>query len=983
MGWPSTEYHFKNMRDELYRDIEMIIQSEPFKPDNRIHLVIFTGDLTYSGTRDQFIEFSEALNHMWKFFDDKINSKPFFACIPGNHDLKRPTEGTNDYFIADNMKDKYCSDTKFNSDFWKNLSSSPQGKMIKGCFKDYVNWYEEIELPKLMSENSGILPGDFSAKFEQNDISIGLIGLNSAFLHLGDDVYEKLEINPQQFYAVCDDDPIQWLEEFDFTFLLTHHGVDWYHDKAKTRYHADIYKSERFTSHIYGHIHEAKTEINSISGAAARRYMIGKSLYGLKKYKDHKSNEEILRSHGYSILHLSVDNDHSMIKVFPRASILKSSGNYEIDRDQDFSLDKKDGSLTLFNKQIFKRRKKEKVSLGDIEAEEIREVRYADIYETREKILRDINYLKILKEIEDHVTVLWKRHTGTRWEPLHDSNHNRQVEKALYRLIPEDKFNNLEPYEWFILLASVWLHEIGMIIGLFKKEDEENMIEIGDIYALKVREIHEERAIRYIEEAHEILKITKYKESIQFCCRHHRKRIPIPKLSEEGLQKIQVNTPLLVAYLRLALATHLDVGIDEENLIELMHTPGLSWEDRFHWQKQKWIEDIIINHENYLIIVKAYSPPKESFLNEIFPEKLIEGMREGLLTVRDILAKGGISFFYDVEHDSSGIIDEEYINQMQLIRSNIDLEEISSASRAYETVLETFDKFTSDDIKKSGDLVHSYFKNIEKVLKYRPCHTLIRNLNTELSDIFKDEDASPEIKLTRIRDLIMKKKDDREGIITGIKENSKPFLLDKGSVLVYGYSTMVIHALSSIPENIRMETEIYVAECRGKTQFNLINDMIYNDGLQYVKKCEKMNFKTIHFIPDISIANLMKRGFISKVLFGANGIDRETGNFGHTCGHLMVANLASIYDVQLYVISDSSKIGKLQYDAETNRKINWLPEIKGYSELYSKINLLNPREDTVSSDLISMIITEKGIKYPKKNHRQGRILMHQMSNNEL
>ena len=187
------------------------------------------------------------------------------------------------------------------------------------------------------------------------------------------------------------------------------------------------------------------------------------------------------------------------------------------------------------------------------------------------------------------------------------------------------------------------------------------------------------------------------------------------------------------------------------------------------------------------------------------------------------------------------------------------------------------------------------------------------------------------------------------------------------SILIYGYSTMVIHALESIPAKVREKTEIYIAECRGKTQFNLINKMIYNDGLQYVKRCRSMEFKTLYFIPDISVANLMKRKKIGKVLFGANGIDEDSGNFGHTCGHLMVSDLACIYNVPLYVISDSSKIGKLGYDDGTNReKINWLPKIKGYSDVYRDMELINPREDTVPSDRITMIITEKGVQQPQR-----------------
>lgn len=479
LGCPSTEYHFENMYDELYYDIQLTLQSEPFDPQSRIHLVVFTGDLTYSGSDDQFIKLSNILDKMWRFFNDKLNSNPFLVCIPGNHDLKRPAEGTNDYYIADNLKNKYYSDVKFNNDFWGNFSSSPQGKMIRACFKDYTNWYENLKLPKLKLDNTGIMPGDFSTKFEENEISIGLVGLNSAFLHLGGEAYQKVEINPRQLFAVCDDDPTQWLKDFDFTYLLTHHGVDWYHKKAKTKYHSDIYKPERFSSHINGHIHDAKTEISSISGAAARRYVIGKSLYGLKKYKDHKSHEEVLRSHGYGIFHLSKDDDYKTMKLFPRASVLKSSENYEIDRDLDFTLDRKDGSLNLIRKQISIRKKEARSDSKELETDEISQIRYADVYETRKRILRDDNYLKILRKIEIHVTEIWKVHSGIRWEPLHDSNHNRQVEKALYKLIPEEKFGKLEPYEWFILLASIWLHEIGMIIGLFKIEDEKKVEELG------------------------------------------------------------------------------------------------------------------------------------------------------------------------------------------------------------------------------------------------------------------------------------------------------------------------------------------------------------------------------------------------------------------------------------------------------------------------------------------------------------------------
>jgi len=974
LGWDSPDYHFNNMRDELYDDIKITLEHPPFDGSGEIHLVIFTGDLTFSGSENQFIELSRVLDHMWDFFDDKIDSTPALACIPGNHDANRPEDGSDQYWLTEHMREKYFSDPNFYNSFWEKITTSSQGKVIQNCFKEYTDWYSsKLSQPKLEIKQ-GIMPGDFSAQFEKNGISVGLVGLNSAFLHLGDNAFKKIEINPLQLFAVCNGDPSEWLKNSDFNYLLTHHGPDWYYDQSKTRYNSEIYKPERFSSHIYGHIHDAKTEIANISGSGERRYQVGKSLYGMKECKIAGSKSKVKRSHGYSLIQLTKDDSHISMKLFPRASVLRGSEVYEIDRDPDFSLDRAEGWVPpLFQKQITKDKitvkKKPGKSLKDIISKDQK-----DIYETREKILKDENYLQKLKEIEAYVTKLWKPHSGTGWTPMHDANHNRQVEKALYKLIPENKYNNLQPYEWFILLSSIWLHEIGMIIDLFGQEDKNEKKRLKDAFKLKVREIHHERACKYIEENHKILGITGYEKPIQFCCRYHRKSIPIPKkVTEEGRFSIDIDIELLVAYLRLALATHLDVAVNDDYLFELMHTPGLSWEDRFHWQKQKWIDDIIINHENYLITVMAYAPPPESFLNDIFPDKLIEDMREGLLIVRDTLAKGKISFFYDVEHRDAGAIDVAYINQMQLIRSNIDLEETSSATQAYNTVLVTLEGFTNGDLENSMSLVESYFENIKRVLNSRPCHTLIRKLSSELSEILDNIGYTPEQMLIRIHELVQRKQTDREDLSNRIKQNSKPFLSDGKSILIYGYSTMVIQALESIEETLRKKTEIFIAECRGKTQFDLINSMKYNDGLHYAKRCRLMGFKKLYFIPDISIANLMKRGFIGKVLFGANGIDKKTDNFGHTCGHLMVADLAFIYNVPLYVITDSSKIGELGYDDETNREINWLPKIKKYSKVYDSIELLNPREDTVGSDRITMIITENGVIHPRKHKMFGQL----------
>lgn len=252
----------------------------------------------------------------------------------------------------------------------------------------------------------------------------------------------------------------------------------------------------------------------------------------------------------------------------------------------------------------------------------------------------------------------------------------------------------------------------------------------------------------------------------------------------------------------------------------------------------------------------------------------------------------------------------------------------------------------------------------------------MRNLNERLSTIFSDPGKDEGKKIDFVKELITQQIAERDRIEKKICENAKPLLLDKKSMLVYGYSSKVTSVLRAVPVDILSETEVYVAECRGKMQFNLIDQMVYNDGLHYIKKLKECGVKKLHFIPDNSVANFMRRGLIKKVLFGANGIDQQSGDFGHTSGHLMIADLAIIYNIPLYVIADSSKIGNLEYRDYINRDIRWLPKYKGHSDDNSSINLLNPREDTVEANKITMIITENGIQFPKHNRNIAKISLY-------
>jgi len=74
-----------------------------------------------------------------------------------------------------------------------------------------------------------------------------------------------------------------------------------------------------------------------------------------------------------------------------------------------------------------------------------------------------------LEKIEQHVRELHENKKAFKqlsYYTPHGSGHYEAVEGIIYKLIPEHKHIELSESERFFLLASAWLHDIGMIRGI-------------------------------------------------------------------------------------------------------------------------------------------------------------------------------------------------------------------------------------------------------------------------------------------------------------------------------------------------------------------------------------------------------------------------------------------------------------------------------------------------------------------------------------
>lgn len=279
------------------------------------------------------------LDPLWERLHELGSSEAKLLAVPGNHDLLRP----------DSKSDNPASDTLLSEDgfarvadrFWADSACSYRG-VIDEAFAPYLDWWNLVS-HRPNSITCGALPGDFAVTLSVADHSIGIIGLNTAFLQLSTGDYrERLVWNAKQLLALFPAGIDRWLADHDQCLLLTHHGSDWLTPEARSHGETEIAPAGRFAAHIFGHMHE--TEIRHIRRGGsdkAARPLQGCSLFGMEKRGDPPT---VQRAHGYSAGRILFDEDGAALRLWPRIATSKT-GTWRYIRDHEHAeLDSDEGS---------------------------------------------------------------------------------------------------------------------------------------------------------------------------------------------------------------------------------------------------------------------------------------------------------------------------------------------------------------------------------------------------------------------------------------------------------------------------------------------------------------------------------------------------------------------------------------------------------------------------------------------------------------
>jgi hypothetical protein len=436
------------IKKELFKDIEFI-KGEIGKID----IVFFTGDLTQSGKKEEFDELTVFLKELWSHFK-KLNSEPILIAIPGNHDLNRPESTRATVKVLKN----YHLDLEFQEVFWSGLAGkSEYHELISTCFDNFCKWYKEVPLPK-PNLKYGLIPGDISTEILINNISLNIIGLNTAFLELsGDDYIGKLAIHPSQLNALTGSNSLEWAESANISILLTHHDPKWYDKQSLGYYNNDINPANTFYSHLCGHLHEANTSQSGVVGSGLRKIQLAPSLFGLQKI-----NNQLDRIHGYYAGSYLLEGNNINEIFYPRKANKKYDDSYGIDADTGYHLGKK-GYLE-FNSSLTK----EVTSLNTDTAFSV------DI-----KVVKSENPEIDIPVTEDNILDLKSNPNNAKeFEQIPKISYSTLSQHANIRLVEQGKFVDLIKRDRFAWLLTDWgLNEngfIGSIIGHLNLDNTKN-----------------------------------------------------------------------------------------------------------------------------------------------------------------------------------------------------------------------------------------------------------------------------------------------------------------------------------------------------------------------------------------------------------------------------------------------------------------------------------------------------------------------------
>lgn len=284
----------------------------------------------------------------------------------------------------------------------------------------------------------------------------------------------------------------------------------------------------------------------------------------------------------------------------------------------------------------------------------------------------------------------------------HGPDHSERIIDILGALL-KDHSNDLNDYERFILLASAYLHDIGMQsprhAGLPEKPVMKYSFEDVEIIRKSHNETSEKMIVESISPGSSISlgleRCTELANYIATISKYHRS-LNLMDLKDSSVAGKVVKLPLLAALLRLG--DELDTDYRRVNM-EILKMWDIPPESKYHWWAHHYVQSVLIRNGTVELYFRFPEKYKNSKIVDTFHNKVIESIKKQYDEVYDILDKYGIRLYKVVK--TAG---DEYLSAgLEIVPSNLEsylnsksLQENAELSDSIISPSEVFDRVHVD-----------------------------------------------------------------------------------------------------------------------------------------------------------------------------------------------------------------------------------------------------------------------------------------------
>jgi HEAT repeat protein/predicted MPP superfamily phosphohydrolase/energy-coupling factor transporter ATP-binding protein EcfA2 len=251
---------------EFLKDIKKWREQHHHDP---IHAICLTGDIAFSGQKDQYASVHERINEILQVTGC---SKDNLFIIPGNHDVH---EFNNIPEECQQIMDKALKDE---TTIDRLLNDFEKYHPFHDKFTHYYGYVETSGFASSRPETHGGKPKPWYSR-RLKDFPVRIIGLNSALFCLKPySERDKIRMGKRQLEEAYFHEKSMDTKGEELVLLLTHHPADWLRETEKDEYTSlmDSYSMV----HLHGHTHKLDIkEVRSLSGSTYMLIGTG-SIYG-------------------------------------------------------------------------------------------------------------------------------------------------------------------------------------------------------------------------------------------------------------------------------------------------------------------------------------------------------------------------------------------------------------------------------------------------------------------------------------------------------------------------------------------------------------------------------------------------------------------------------------------------------------------------------------------------------------------------------